>query len=78
MMIPGKIQIVILDVRLNEKNSIDFKDSVTAYLVDTYGLNEMQAAIAYHWADIEESEFESIFFKAIKYADFARSILRNK
>jgi len=78
MMIPSQVQIVMFEVRQGEKNTADFKDVVTTYLADTYDLNWMQAAIAYRWAEVEHSDMESIFYKAAKFADFARRILKNE
>jgi hypothetical protein len=77
-MIPEEISKVILDVRLNDKTMVDFKNAVTACIIDSCNLNEMQAAICYHWGEISNCSMETIWHSTVRYADFAKSILKNK
>lgn len=77
-MIPNKIEEIILEVRLKDKNTLDFKNVLTAYLIDTYELNEIQAAICYQKADDKYAGMEEIYLASKVWAEFANKILKNR
>jgi hypothetical protein len=76
MNIPQDINEMILKVRLENKNTIDFKLLVVSQLKRDYHLNEYQAIMCYQEAEKHGVAMESIYHWAVNYAQFTERMIR--